>query len=394
MAIRTTLCRMVAGGASIMVAWAAAAPTQAAPTQAVPTVVAAEVIADGPMVVDGASTTSRIRYTSTSVRGVRTEMTGTLTLPSAPAPDSGWPLAVWNHMTVGGADHCAPSTATTTHPELPRMTSGDRVIAHLLDAGFAVVRPDFEGIGGSGPHPYLIAGSLARSTIDAAVAVSRYDSRISHDVVVAGHSEGAVAALSAGAREAAQWNGLRLRAVAALAPPTEVAAILDALSGVPLAGPAINELVGLAALLGSGAAAADPDFADLMTRGGLSRSATVLLPHIEDRCYAELTEPGSFGGLAPTQLLGPAGAQMKAKLVEILERNDVRNLHIPAQIPVRVDAGFTDTVAPQPLVTRLVDTYRHNGMSVTYVEHPVGHAGVATEPGAATDIARWLIAQV
>lgn len=369
------------------------APAGAGPGSDTPAVLAAEIVAEPPVAVD-AGTTYRLRYSSTSVRGAPTEMTGTLVLPAGRAPAGGWPLAVWNHMTVGAADRCAPSTATPTHPELSRMTSGDRLITHLLHGGFAVVRPDFEGIGGPGAHPYLIGDSLARSAIDAAVAVARYDARIGRDVVVAGHSEGSVAALAAGAQSADQWHGMRLRAVAALAPPTQVATILDALSGVPVAGPAINELVGLAALLGSGAAAADPDFDDLLRGGGLSRPAAALLGHIEDRCYAELTEPDSFGGLAPAEFFGPRGAEMKAQLVQILEHNDVANVRIPEAVPVRLDAGWVDTVAAQPLVSRLADTYRRHGMSVTYADHPVGHAGVATEPAAASEIARWLIAQM
>ncbi len=374
--------------------WAAPTEGPAAVERVVPRIVGAETVADRAIALPQADSTLRVRYTSTSVRGVPTVMSGTLLTPPTPPPTGGWPLAVWNHMTVGAADACAPSVAHAGHSELPRMTSGDTIVSHLLDAGFAVARPDFEGIGAPGPHPYLIGDSLARSTIDMALAAADHDPRIGRNVVVAGHSEGAVAALSAAARPASEWGRLRLRAVSALAPPTRVADLLDGASNVPVAGPAINELMGLAALIGSGAAAADSAFDELMDNGGLSTRARELRPQVETHCYADLTAPDSFGGLAPAQLLGPRGEEMKQELLEILRDNDVARLSLPPALPVRIDSGTVDTVSPQPLVSGLVDTYRRGGVRVTYADRFTGHAGVATDRENAAVIARWLIAQL
>ncbi len=369
-------------------------PDSAAGVHAVPRIVDSETVTDPVIALPQAGSTLRVRYSSTSVRGLPTEMTGTLLTPSTRPPAGGWPLAVWNHMTVGAADRCAPSQAHAGHSELPRMTSGDGIVGRLLDAGFAVARPDFEGIGGPGPHPYLIGDSLARSTVDMALAVADHDRRIGRDVVVAGHSEGAVAALAAAARPLSEWGDLRLRAVSALAPPTQVAALLDGASHVPVSGPAINELMGLAALIGYGAAAADPEFDELMSNGGLSAAASRLRPQVEARCYADLTSPDSFGGLAPAQLLGPRGDEMKAALLKVLRDNDVDQLRFDRGLPVRIDSGTVDTVSPQPLVSGLVQTYRRAGVRVTYSDRFTGHAGVATDRANAATIAAWLIAQV
>ncbi|WP_157159183.1 lipase family protein [Gordonia namibiensis] len=385
----------LATGVLMAIGGTALAPrASSTPADPVPRIVSSAVVHNPLVALDTASSTTRVRYSSTSVRGRPTEMTGTVLLPRSTPPRGGWPLAVWNHMTVGAADSCAPSTGHATHPERPRMTSGDLIVGHLLEAGFAVVRPDFEGIGGPGPHPYLIGDSLARSAIDMAVAASRDDARIGRDVVVAGHSEGAVAALFAASRPGTEWQGLRVRGVAALAPPTQVARMLDAASIVPVAGPAINELMGLAALLGYGAAAADPEFEQLMLNGGgLSSAARRLVPQVEKRCYVGLTAPDSFGGLAPTQLLGRRGAELKARLLTILDRNDVAHLQFSPELPVRIEAGTVDTVSPQPFVSELANTYRDAGVRVTYNERFIGHPGVAAEPGA-TSIARWLVGQV
>ncbi|GAB44161.1 hypothetical protein GOTRE_060_00690 [Gordonia terrae NBRC 100016] len=381
---------VLAGGGP---SWAAPAEGAPAVQQVIPRIIDIESVTDRTIALPQADSTLRVRYTSTSVRGVPTVMSGTLLTPSTPPPPGGWPLAVWNHMTVGAADVCAPSAAHAGHPELPRMVSGDAIVSRLLDAGFVVARPDFEGIGSPGPHPYLIGRSLARSTIDMALAAADHDARIGRDVVVAGHSEGAVAALSAAGRPSSEWGHLRLRGVSALAPPTRVADLLDGASNIPVAGPAIDELMGLAALIGSGAAAADPGFDALMENGGLSARARALRPQVETRCYADLTAPDSFGGLAPTQLLGPRGDEMKRELLEVLRANDVARLRFPPGLPVRIDSGTVDTVSPQPLVSGLVDTYRRAGVSVTYSDHFTGHPGVATDRDNAAVIARWLVAQ-
>lgn len=391
----------LAAGMACAAVLAGAGPSWATPTgespavqRVVPRIIDTESVDDRTVALPQADSTLRVRYTSTSVRGVPTVMSGTLLTPSTPPPAGGWPLAVWNHMTVGAADDCAPSAAHAGHPELPRMVSGDAIVSRLLDAGFVVARPDFEGIGEPGPHPYLIGDSLARSTIDMALAAADHDARIGRDVVVAGHSEGAVAALAAAARPSSEWGRLRLRAVSALAPPTQVADLLDAASHVPVAGPAVNELMGLTALIGSGAAAADPAFDELMDNGGLSNAARALRPQVETRCYADLTAPDSFGGLAPAQLLGPRGDEMKQALTTILRSNDVARLRFSPDLPVRIDSGTVDTVSPQLLVSGLARDYRRAGVRVTYAARFTGHAGVATDRDTAAVIARWLVSQI
>ncbi|MGC4933141.1 lipase family protein [Gordonia sp. DT30] len=360
----------------------------------VPTVLAATPVTDPVVALPQAVSTTLIRYSSTSVRGQPTQMTGTLLLPRSAPPPGGWPLAVWNHMTVGAADVCAPSSARAGDPELAHMTSGNRIVGRLLDAGIAVVRPDFEGIGAPGPHPYLIGRSLARSTIDAALAVRHTDSRIGRDVVLAGHSEGAVAALFAAASPAVEWGGLRLRAVAAVTPPTHMGDIVSGVGQLPFGGAPTADLVGLAALLIHGAAAADPGFAGLVERGGLSPAARRLLPHLESRCYTGLSASDSFGGMAPTQLLGPRGVSARAQLAAIVDRNDVAHLRFPAGLPIRVDAGAYDAVAPLPVVAELVGKYRRAGTPVDFAVHPAGHTPVPTDPRTATAIAEWLTARL
>lgn len=336
-----------------------------------------------------------IRYRSTTVRGEPVTLTGSLLLPRRRPPAGGWPLAVWNHMTTGGADKCAPSTARRGSTALADMTSGDGIVAALLRDGYAVVRPDYEGIGSPGPHPYLIGSSLARSVIGAARAVMAAEPRIGREVVLAGHSEGAVAALFAAAAPRASWGDLRVRAVVGVTPPTRMADIVTGVAKVPVAaGRTTGELVGLAALLVSGATTVDPDFGRLIADGGLSTRANRLMSAVERVCYRDLASPTLFGALAPAELLGPRGGAALARLSAIAGRNDVAHLRLPPGVAVRFDAGVADAVAPAPLVAELAQHYRERGVPVTLALHAGGHAQVPRRPETAPQIVEWLRGRV
>lgn len=109
-------------------------------------------------------------------------------IPPGDAPVDGWPVLAWGHGTTGVSDSCAPSRSSDFSGYLPYLNG-------LVDAGFAVVAPDYEGMGNAGSdHPYLNLDSAGRSMIYAVkAAVSAYPqfgTRI-------GHSPGEHAALGA-----------------------------------------------------------------------------------------------------------------------------------------------------------------------------------------------------
>ncbi|MCK8613853.1 hypothetical protein [Gordonia sp. C13] len=97
----------LATGVLMAIGGTALAPrASSTPADPVPRIVSSAVVHNTPVALDTASSTTRVRYSSTSVRGRPTEMTGTVLLPRSAPPRGGWPLAVWNHMTVGAADSC------------------------------------------------------------------------------------------------------------------------------------------------------------------------------------------------------------------------------------------------------------------------------------------------
>jgi pimeloyl-ACP methyl ester carboxylesterase len=148
---------------------------------------------------DNASLAHRILYSSTDGRFGRgvVEASGLLYLPKGSVPKGGWPLVVWGHGTFGIADICAPSWKKPT----PR--DGNYADA-WLKAGFAVVAPDYQGLGTPGVHPYLQREAEGYSVLDAArAALAAYPGQISNRVILTGQSQGSGAVLNA----TAVWPG-------------------------------------------------------------------------------------------------------------------------------------------------------------------------------------------
>lgn len=106
-------------------------------------------------------------------------------------------------------------------------------LGHLFNHGFAVLMPDYEGMGNAAPmsfHPYCQPASLARSTVDMIQYVqaqwpigSRF--RWDGNLFVMGYSEGAIAALASARELELNYGGsprLKLTASASMAGPYDL----------------------------------------------------------------------------------------------------------------------------------------------------------------------------
>lgn len=117
-------------------------------------------------------------------------VSGVLYLPDRRVEKAGWPLIVWSHGTVGIADQCAPSWSG-------RQEQDRRYLQVWLEAGFAVVASDYQGLGTKGTHPYLATRPAAYSNLDAIRAVvSEPSFDLSGQTILVGQSQGASAALA------------------------------------------------------------------------------------------------------------------------------------------------------------------------------------------------------
>ncbi|HSD76275.1 MAG TPA: lipase family protein, partial [Solirubrobacteraceae bacterium] len=286
----------------------------------------------GAAAVAGARRTERVLYRSIGVSGRPVAVSGAIAIPRGRAPRGGWPVVTWAHGTSGIADACAPSRDTGSGLAHAYNTYISPLVASWLNAGYAVVRTDYEGLGTPGVHPYLVGTSEGRSVLDVVRAARRLHARISRDVVIAGHSQGGHAALWAAAL-APRWTPeLRVRATVAFAPASHIAeqaALIGALRSP-------SRVSGLVSLLLRGIDAAEPA---LRVRSLLGDAALSLYPQTLTRCLPELSGPGSFGGLAPADLLRPR-ADTGPLVAAIGRRDDPEQLRI--RTPLLIQQGAAD----------------------------------------------------
>ncbi|MEZ5181356.1 MAG: alpha/beta fold hydrolase [Acidimicrobiales bacterium] len=184
----------------------------------------------------------RILSTSTGMGGGQTVVSGTVLVPERP-PEGGYgPIVAWAHGTTGIVRGCAPSM-------MPKPWAGIPALDEVIERGWVVVATDYEGLGTTGRHPYLVGEVAARNVLDSIAAVRSLAEREPEafgdggapegPAVVWGHSQGGHSTIfsvqDAGAAEAGVVGG------AAIAPATDLAALLEAADGTPV-GKALTSL--------------------------------------------------------------------------------------------------------------------------------------------------------
>ena len=205
---------------------ATARPASSAPAMAV-TLISAQPHAL-PQNFPGSATL--LTHTMPALNGGATRATTLLFVPAGRPPAGGWPIVGWIHGTTstGGRD-CAPSLSPDLDGGLTRdgFVSGYAAeLAGLVNAGYAVVAPDLEGLGpeGKAPYPYYIRSSEPRSVIAGILAARDAEPTLSPRWVVFGHSEGAHGALGTEAY-AGEAHGLTFLGTVAAAPYVALPAV-------------------------------------------------------------------------------------------------------------------------------------------------------------------------
>lgn len=164
---------------------------------------------------------ARVVYRSTSGDGgAPTEVSGAVFVPVGSPPAGGWPVVAFGHGTTGIDEPCAPSLSDS-------LMGLSGVVAGVAAQGFAVVLPDYEGLGAPGVHPYTDARTAGFNMIDAVRALHSTFKNVSTRWAALGHSQGGGVAWAADewAREYAPEYDL-VGAVA-LAPAANVAKLVD-----------------------------------------------------------------------------------------------------------------------------------------------------------------------
>jgi pimeloyl-ACP methyl ester carboxylesterase len=174
--------------------------------------------------IDGAplgATAYRVLYRSTGLDNKPILVSGVVIVPPGDPPPGGRPIVAWAHPTSGVVPRCAPSLAIFLFEQIQGLRS-------FVRDGYVVAATDYPGLGTPGPHPYLVGTSEARAVIDSVrVAGSLPGAGGGRKFVVWGHSQGGQAALFTGLIAKTYAPELDLLGVAAAAPATDLAALMN-----------------------------------------------------------------------------------------------------------------------------------------------------------------------
>ncbi|MFX0576297.1 alpha/beta hydrolase family protein [Nocardia nepalensis] len=176
---------------------------------------------------------SVIEYWMRGSNGTTQPASGALYIPAGTPPPSGWPIMAYDHGTSGLGRGCGGQSDPLEHPAQTMAGDEDALLQYLASQGFAVVAPDYLGLGrfDTGPHPYLGIDTEATATIDLVRAARATHPELSRTWAVIGASQGGQAALGTGHRQATDAPDLDFRGTIAIDPESDVEKL------VPLFGP-------------------------------------------------------------------------------------------------------------------------------------------------------------
>ncbi len=321
-----------------------------------------------------------IVHTMQSVAGVQTKASTLLFVPEGEAPQGGWPVIAWAHgTTTPGNKLCAPSLTDDLDGGLTKDGfNSDYLfeISTLVNAGYAVVAPDLEGLGevAEVPYPYFNASSLARSLVSGVVAAHKVNANLSSEYVAVGHSDGghAVLGVEAFADEAPQFE---FKGTVAIAPYTSIEAFVKELGQRAAANSEKASDFRLlqnfnVALMTTGLKVIDPSFKASSVMGA---DLEAQLKEFTTRCSVP-----AIGGLS--KVIAAKGAAFDGfkenwasdpKMAAFLAENDpAANPNFRLKKPTFISLGPDDSFVFQNTTSALVARLKADGTPVTYKEYP------------------------
>ncbi|GAA1306728.1 lipase [Planotetraspora silvatica] len=327
--------------------------------------------ATGYTVPAGARVT-RLLYHSRTAGGRDVAASAVVLVPSGTSPHGGWPVVVDAHGTSGMARDCAPSLMRDLY-------HGDQM-ARFLDRGYAVVAPDYAGLGTDGAHALGDKTAAADDVVYALQAARRAVPGLSRSWVLWGHSQGGAAALAVAERQVRHpVDGYRGAVV------TSPAASLDKIAEHAATGPGLGAFI---ALIAAGAHVSDPgiDPRRLLTAEAVSRLETT-----RTGCLGVVS--AVFGDLTGPDLVRP-GYLTDPRFARFLETNSTGAQRVAG--PVLLLQGQADTVIPAWMTDEVAETLRRSGSAVDYRTYPgLEHdtypgQTVGIDDGAMPDILAWV----
>jgi predicted esterase len=322
-----------------------------------------------------AAGTRRVLYTSKTLAGKMTAVSGTVSFPKGKPPAGGWPVITYAHGTTGIADKCAPSRNLFAGPALTYVNYVYPEINAWLKAGYAVLQTDYQGLGGPGVHPYLVGVPEGRSVLDIVRASRsfRFFPKLSNRYLIAGHSQGGHAALFAAGLAASWTPEIKLQGTVAYAPASQLEEQAKLLNLLTSPSPAS----GLAGLIFRGMSV---DFSQVQPTQLLSDPALALYPQTLSQCIPYLIQSNSLGGLAPAALV-KSGADLNPLYGVLGEQNPA----VKTTAPIFLAQGTADTTVLPMFTTQLNGQLTALNDTVDFKTYEgANHSGVI--PAAETDV--------
>ena len=330
---------------------------------------------------DASASKSLVTYKMLGVDGAEVDATTLVFTPKTVPPVNGWPIVVWAHGTTGVADKCAPSVLG--------LGQTAELIESLLDEGYVVVAPNYEGLGAPGNHPFLNLRSEAFSITDAVVAARKYlkdqlGKKVSDQWASIGHSQGGHAVL--GAAQYASRAQLNYKGTVAIAPASNLASILtigeQQASTLP-----INYQIQMLAQLDT--------YTALIVAGmqGHNKSVTynevfnndtvILAPIAEAECSSTVgVQLGTAmsiyaAGIGQGTLTGYDRLQsgfMSIPVIDTFLKKDSQPGLAPLNKKVFIYQGEADTTVPKAATDLLIASMKANGTSASDIQYTTSAA--------------------
>lgn len=324
-------------------------------------------------VVNGVRVTgTRVLYHSRTSAGRDVAASGVIISPAGTPPPGGWPVVADAHGTSGVARDCAPSLMRDLY-------HGDQLL-RFVAKGWAVVAPDYAGLGTNGRDEYLNVSAESADVINAVRAARTALPDLSRRWVVWGHSQGGGAALAVAHAQAVHRMPGYLGTVAT-APVADLTATITRGARIPGLG-------GFIPLIVDGARNTDPatPAARILTEQALDR-----LPVTRTGCAGVVI--ATYQDLYGSDLVR-ADFQSEPHLANFLTANSTGRQATAG--PVLLLQGDADAVVPRSITDNVAASLCRLGADLNYRTYPgVGHE---TTPGqqlgiddaGMTDILTWI----
>jgi pimeloyl-ACP methyl ester carboxylesterase len=311
----------------------------------------------------------RFLYSSKAARGEVVPASGVVLLPYGKPPARGWPVVVWAHGTSGVGRPCAPSL-------MKDLYYGWQGLLQWPLLGYAVVAPDYAGLGTDVPHQYLVAPAQAQDVIHAVPAARKAVPELGARWVAIGHSQGATAVLFvAELQHQMKAPDPNYLGAVALSPGTDRLPLLQSAVKRPTSH-------GYLAFLAYGIKAVYPEFS---YASFLTPEAIKLMPVVETGgWYVTLA---SFAHKIPVGKMVLPEAEKNAHFLKVRAMSLIGRKR--AHGPIFLAQGLEDTTIPTETVNEAYERMKGQGSTVEYRTYPgLDHDSLVF--GSFRDQVRWV----